>query len=533
MHATDRRRTRWGFLPIVLALAVPPAGAELLTVCTNGCDFATVQGAIQAAAPGDTIRIAQTAPHTEADIVVFTPVTIEGLAGVTTTLQAASSPGSLSGRLLTIPAGVTVLVRDLVLRYGSVAGPGAGIHNQGDLTLERVELRDNATDDSSFPDRLGGAIYNASSVRLRDSLVHYNFASRDGGAIYNAPGATFTATDTDFHSNQAGQSGGHLSNDGDATLIRCQLSQGDARVGGAVATTGSLLLSGYLASNHALDAGGALLVSGGSVEVANAYFYQNNAAVGGGAYVQAGAAAFAGVTLQANTAESGAALAHFSPVTLDLVNVTIGGNTASNHGGGIFLGSPRHIKMSSSTVAGNLADSDSDGNGDGGGIYIAPCSGTCPTDFFRVRNSILADNLDGSPSGPFAHDCSGALTSEGYVLVETGSTGSVGTCRVIGDLTGVVVESDPSLEPIDENGGTPTYTGGSVPPTQALSPGSLAIDAGDPAGCLDGDGGALPRDERGADRVGFCDLGSYEADGVPRLFADGFESGDTLFWRTP
>jgi hypothetical protein len=66
-----------------------------------------------------------------------------------------------------------------------------------------------------------------------------------------------------------------------------------------------------------------------------------------------------------------------------------------------------------------------------------------------------------------------------------------------------------------------------------LSPGSLAIDAGDPAGCLDGDGGALPRDERGADRVGFCDLGSYEADGVPRLFADGFESGDTLFWRTP
>jgi len=44
-----------------------------------------------------------------------------------------------------------------------------------------------------------------------------------------------------------------------------------------------------------------------------------------------------------------------------------------------------------------------------------------------------------------------------------------------------------------------------------LLAGSAAINAGDPAGCKDDIGNILSADQRGAPRVGRCDIGAYEA----------------------
>jgi hypothetical protein len=95
-------------------------------------------------------------------------------------------------------------------------------------------------------------------------------------------------------------------------------------------------------------------------------------------------------------------------------------------------------------------------------------------------------------------------------------------CTVTGDLTGVQFGVDPELEPLGAWGG-PTWT-------HALGGSSPAIDAGDPAGCTDYSGAPLPQDQRGAPRVGVCDLGAFEL-AMP-LFADGFESGDTNAWSS-
>lgn len=57
---------------------------------------------------------------------------------------------------------------------------------------------------------------------------------------------------------------------------------------------------------------------------------------------------------------------------------------------------------------------------------------------------------------------------------------------------------DPNLQ---FNGGTPTH---------ALLPNSAALDAGDPAGCKDGNGALILTDQRAVPRKGRCDIGAFE-----------------------
>jgi len=91
------------------------------------------------------------------------------------------------------------------------------------------------------------------------------------------------------------------------------------------------------------------------------------------------------------------------------------------------------------------------------------------------------------------------MTSKGYNL------SSDGTCNFSGP--GDLNNTDPVLGPLQNNGG-PTQT-------QALLPGSPAIDAGNPNGCTDGNGNLLKTDQRGAPRhdkedTGGCDMGAFE-----------------------
>ncbi len=83
------------------------------------------------------------------------------------------------------------------------------------------------------------------------------------------------------------------------------------------------------------------------------------------------------------------------------------------------------------------------------------------------------------------HDCSGAVTSEGYNLIGVSTGGTMA-----GDLTGVLLDENPRLFPLADNGG-PT-------PTHALRPASPAIDAGNTASgpAFDQRGVARPQAKR-------------------------------------
>jgi len=107
-----------------------------------------------------------------------------------------------------------------------------------------------------------------------------------------------------------------------------------------------------------------------------------------------------------------------------------------------------------------------------------------------LKNTILAGNT--ASSGP---DCWGSIGSGGYNLV--GDTSGCTFTPGIGDLTHLNARLSQLIGPP----GVPRY--------HPLLSGSPAIDAGNPAGCA-GSTGPLATDQRGAARVGRCDIGAYE-----------------------
>lgn len=180
-----------------------------------------------------------------------------------------------------------------------------------------------------------------------------------------------------------------------------------------------------------------------------------------------------GLTIRDGNAAFGDGGGLYNSGTLALTGSTIVSNTAHSGGG---LSNYGTLTFTSSTISNNAA------SGSGGGVWSSFGTAT-------ARDSLLAGNTT---------DCSGALTSQGYNLIQN-ATG----CTISGTLTGVVTGTDPLLGSLQANGG-PTLT-------HALLAGSPAINAGDPAGCQDNIGNILSADQRGAPRVGRCDIGAYEA----------------------
>lgn len=191
---------------------------------------------------------------------------------------------------------------------------------------------------------------------------------------------------------------------------------------------------------------------------------------------------------------------------LTIVNSTVSENEAAVSGGGISnFGS---VTLLNVTMTGNTADADAvpnpfDGIDDGGGIYN---DGGATV---SLKNSILAGNSD---SGGEAPDCAGGLSSQDFNLI-----GSTVGCTLSGTTTNTVTGEDALLASLADNGG-PTLT-------HALLSGSPALNAGDPAGCVDENGDPLTVDQRGFERpVGSaCDMGAFEAGGC----GDGIQDAVT------
>jgi len=192
----------------------------------------------------------------------------------------------------------------------------------------------------------------------------------------------------------------------------------------------------------------------------------------GGGILSSGVLTLNNSTVSENSAGFGAGLSVSGIVTLN--NTTVSGNQATaGIGGGGIRSSSATLVLNSSTVAENSGSP-------GGGIHQIGGS-------TQIRNTIVAKNTGGS-----SPDCSGNVTSLDFNLV--GDTTGCGFAPTTGDLTNV----DPELGPMI---GSPGY--------HPLSPDSTAVDAGNPDGCL-GSSGPLSTDQRGAPRVGRCDIGAYE-----------------------
>ncbi len=219
----------------------------------------------------------------------------------------------------------------------------------------------------------------------------------------------------------------------------------------------------------------------------------------------------------------------------ELRNTTISGNRVTGSvraaGGGLFFEStsggglvPDRF-LHNVTIADNGADPGMGGVAFGAGLAVT--SGALSV---IVSNTILAAN----DAGGNADDCSGALVSDGHLLL--GSNGgcaihSSGSGDLVGDVAGGDDPIDPALAPLADNGG--------LTRTHALIEGSPAIDAGNPNPVMAGMPPVCePEDQRGEPRPAdgdgdggaVCDIGAFEGVVAAAGGTGGNGGGGAIGW---
>lgn len=362
---------------------------------------------------------------------------------------------------------------------------GAGIFTrEGVVAVVDTRLAANA----AFFD--GGGLYAQSGpVAVQRGAIAGNTAERAGGGLLVGEGATLLVTQGEITGSAVDGSGagafvlGTLSLM-DTDVLDNQTSSYESRGGGILVEPSGRLsfLRGALARNTATEGGG--IANRGSLELVNATLSENAGMRGAGLH-NAGTAQLASVTFFTNTLQLRTPEPTAEPTETPEPEepapaapraarpATDGGASGWSPGRG-----PARILQLPADAA-------------GGAIFNA--AGSTVT----LRNTVVGMS-GGMPS------CSGSIASAGYNLDSGRSCGFSGT----GDRSGV----DPGLELLADNGGQTL--------TNALAPGSPALDAGDPAGCKAADGSALANDQRGlrrsvdgnGDGTARCDIGAYELD---------------------
>jgi len=290
------------------------AEPNTVTVCADGCDFTTIQAAIDdlGTLVGDVIYVTD-AIHTEAGVVVNKDVMLRGRSADQTTVQAHERAGKARDRVFFIPKGVSVTIEEMTIRHGypredirsggaienrgtltvsrcviqdNQANCGGGIYNEGGtLTVTNTTIRDNQADGEGpigYECGAGGAIKvtEGGMLTLVDSTLSNNRAKLRGGAVHVSCKSTAALVNSTISGNVAGGRGGGINLGGTVHLTHCTIAgnsakgvlrrnQIDNNPAGGVAVRGTLHYTNTLIANN--PKGGDCIVGGSGVVGSNTH----------------------------------------------------------------------------------------------------------------------------------------------------------------------------------------------------------------------------------------------------------------------
>lgn len=430
--------------------------------------------------------------------------------------------GGNGTRLFEVTNTGSLTLQNIVLSNGIHPLEGGAILNQGELSLDKVTIRNSLT---SGPGSAGGAISTYGILVINGSLLENNSAPA-GGAIYVPATTNLVISDSTLRNNQAtGQTvngsglGGaiFLNAPSSLTIHHTRIENNTASIGGGIynATSPSAISidqNSILDGNSATTSSGGAIYSKGSLFVERSTLSNNTAAgLGGGIFNQNGSLIVSEVVFQNNSSSfQGGGIANLSSTNLVVTNTTFDGNHAAYRGGGL------HASLTNPTLTNLTFVGNSAGNGGGGGMMLGAGQYNLTNITFSANTTIQAGGAlrfdtgtvnitnvtfyhNAAPNGGAIYRDAGTINLRNVIL-EQGAQG--GNCAGITTLVsiGFNLSSDSScgltqtgdkqdtsamLRPLAYNGGTTR--------THLPSAGSPAIDAGTQLGAPTVDQRGQPR----------------------------------------
>lgn len=186
----------------------------------------------------------------------------------------------------------------------------------------------------TFPDNLGGGMYNDSGSPTLIQVTFSGNSAGDGGGMYNLSGSGPTLTNVTFNANRATNYGG-----------------------GMYTTAGTPTLTNVTFSNNTAskDGGGMLNDDSSHAALLNVTFSANSATTGGGMRNVRSNPTLTNVTFNANSASTGGGIDNYLSEP-QLNNVTLSFNSATSYGGGMYNGTGSHPYIRNTILWGNTAD---------------------------------------------------------------------------------------------------------------------------------------------------------------------------------
>jgi len=446
----------------------------------NGCDidvpvdYASIQGAINAAAGGEIICVAADTYYENIDfggkavhvlgvdgpastiidgggldsVVVFdngeTPASV--LEGLTLTNGAGTrGPGNEDNGGGIYIGNTSPTLIDLIVTGNTAGNHGAGIAvEDGSPTLDDVSLAANTATQHA-----GGIwIRNSNSTSLSLVTMYDNLAGWSGGGFY-AVDSTVSLANSDVFENDASSEGG----------------------GGAINHATVAMTDVSISANTGTDGGGLYIHNADPIATDTSIVDNIASGIGGGVYVAGNATpTFTAVDITGNSAERGGGVYAISSPTFTLTDVELSDNEATINGGGIWAESST-LWIDDTLFSGNsalnvgagggmvityvdayLTDVAFDGNHayHGGGLYVNQ-DNVAGYDV-DLDNVVFRDNTADDRGGAIGAINNSSLTVDNVLMVgnESATGGAIGWEGGEVSLANVIVAQNTST---DDGGG--------------------------------------------------------------------------------